>query len=134
MIQPLRQPDAPWKERFRAPVVAGSQIAALAPTRGRICSNRSGIYQQYAWDVPTGGLRPLTDRPDGVLATLLSADGSWLHYLDDARGNEIGHYVRVPFEGGPSRDLTPDLPPYSSLELALSRSSSTGRTLPISGS
>jgi dipeptidyl aminopeptidase/acylaminoacyl peptidase len=48
--------------------------------------------------------------------------------LDDELGNEIGHYVRVPFEGGVPEDITPDLPPYnpgfvfmSPLGLAISR-------------
>ncbi|HZG67682.1 MAG TPA: prolyl oligopeptidase family serine peptidase, partial [Herpetosiphonaceae bacterium] len=35
--------------------------------------------------------------------------------------NEIGHFVRVPFEGGDPEDITPDLPPYSAFSFGASR-------------
>ena len=44
-----------WKEWFRVPVILWAQVARADPTRGLVCTNRSGIYQLYAWDVPTGG-------------------------------------------------------------------------------
>jgi dienelactone hydrolase len=40
-----------------------------------------------------------------------------VYYLDDQLGDEIGHYVRVPYEGGEPHDLTPDMPPYASFSL-----------------
>jgi dipeptidyl aminopeptidase/acylaminoacyl peptidase len=85
-------------------------------------SNRSGVYQLYAWDVPTGDLRQVTDRPDGQLFGVISPDGRYVYYLDDQQGNEIGHYVRAPFEGGEPEDVTPDMPPYSSFHLSFSMS------------
>jgi dipeptidyl aminopeptidase/acylaminoacyl peptidase len=46
----------------------------------------------------------------------LSPDGHYVYYLDDKQGNEIGHCVRLSFEGSDSPvDVTPDLPQYSSL-------------------
>ena len=106
--------DARWKQRFRAPMVAWSQIAPTNPAHGLTANNSSGKYQLYAWDVPTGKLRQLTERSGGIFFGTLSSDGRWVYYLDDQQGNEIGHYVRIPYEGGEPQDLTPDLPQYSS--------------------
>ena len=33
----------------------------------------------------------------------------------------MGHFVRVPWSGGESEDITPDLPPYSAFGLSMSR-------------
>ena len=101
-----------WKERLRAPRLLWAQIAAHAPDRGIATSTQSGVPQIYAWDVPTGALRPLTDKPGGVTFGLLSPDGRFVYFMDDAKGNETGHYVRVPFEGGPREDMTPGMPDY----------------------
>lgn len=114
--------DAPWKARFRAPRIAYTQLAKAAPERGLAAGNMSGAYQLYAWDVPTGELRQLTDRPSGQLSGSISPDGRYIYYLDDEQGNEIGHYVRVPFEGGEPEDVTPDMPLYSSWVINVSRS------------
>jgi dipeptidyl aminopeptidase/acylaminoacyl peptidase len=42
--------------------------------------------------------------------------------MKDEGGNEIGHFVGIPFEGGESQDLTPDLTPYSSFVMNQSHS------------
>ncbi|MFN8474460.1 MAG: prolyl oligopeptidase family serine peptidase [Anaerolineae bacterium] len=120
--EPLLDDNAPWKERFRAPSVLGATLADEAPTRGLAVTRTGGVYQLHAWDVPTGGLRALTDYPEGKLVGTIAPDGRYVYYLADAGGNEIGHYVRVPFEGGPPQDITPDLPPYASMGLSISRS------------
>lgn len=104
--------NASWKQRFRAPVVLWTQLAKAAPDRGLAVSNKSGKYQLYAWEVSTGELRQLTDRPTGISFGWLAPDGRYVYYLDDKQGNEIGHYIRMPFEGGEPQDLTPDLPLY----------------------
>jgi dipeptidyl aminopeptidase/acylaminoacyl peptidase len=125
MLTPIQLDDnARWKQRYRAPVVAWTQTAPSNPARGLVVNNTSGKYQLYAWDVPTGTLRQLTDRPAGILYGALSGDGRYVYYLDDKQGNEIGHFVRLPFEGGDSQDLTPDLPPYASQFFASSGSGS----------
>jgi WD40 repeat protein len=79
------------------------------------------VYHLYAWDVPTGELRQLTDRPSGVVNGSISPNGRSVYYFDDQQGNEIGHFVRVPFEGGPAEDMTPTLSPYSAFVLHESR-------------
>jgi hypothetical protein len=116
--------NAPWKQRFRAPVVVWTQIAPANPARGLAIKNTTGKYQLYAWDVSSGVLRQLTERPAGILFGALSGDGRYVYYLDDKQGNEIGHFVRIPFENGEAQDLTPNLPPYSSFAFASSGSGS----------
>jgi dipeptidyl aminopeptidase/acylaminoacyl peptidase len=114
-----------WQRRFRAPVVLWAQSAALAPGRGLAVANPTGVHQLYAWDVATGDLRQLTNRPEGMLAGWISPDGRYVYYLDDALGNEIGHYVRVPFDGNIEsvpEDVTPSLPLYASSGMAFGRS------------
>jgi dipeptidyl aminopeptidase/acylaminoacyl peptidase len=119
--QPDLSPDAPWKQRFRAWTVAGAAVASRESTRGLVTTNETGVHQLYAWDVETGGLRQLTFRPSGKPNGWLSPDGRFVYYLDDELGNELGHLVRVTFEGGGPEDVTPDLPPYSLGGIALSR-------------
>ncbi|HEX6387553.1 MAG TPA: prolyl oligopeptidase family serine peptidase [Anaerolineae bacterium] len=116
--------NAPWKQRFRAPWIALTQLAKSAPERGLAVSNQTGVFQVYAWEVPTGKLTQLTDRPEGVLMSYLSPDGRYVYYLDDQQGNEIGHFVRVPWTGGPPQDITPELPPYSPAGITTDRANS----------
>jgi dipeptidyl aminopeptidase/acylaminoacyl peptidase len=120
--------DAPWKQRFRAPRIEWTMIAGAAPQRGLVISNRDGAYRLHRWDVATGELAAL-DLPPEVIFGLLSPDGRYVYYLSDERGSEIGHYTRIPYEGGPPEDLTPDLPPYSSLSLTSLALSGSGNRL-----
>ncbi|MBZ0294146.1 MAG: prolyl oligopeptidase family serine peptidase [Anaerolineae bacterium] len=113
--------DAPWKARYRAPSIAWAVLAQANPKRGLVASNLDGIIQLYAWDVPTGKLTKLTNKPTGVVIGTISPDGGYVYYLDDEGGNEIGHFVRVPFEGGDAQDVTPDMPLYASHNLRHSR-------------
>jgi dipeptidyl aminopeptidase/acylaminoacyl peptidase len=106
--------DAPWKQRFRAPSLAWSVLATQNPSRGLVCTNKDGTYQLYAWETETNTLSQLTYQPAGVVSGIISADGQYVYYLLDEGGNEIGHYGRVPFEGGEAEDMTPDMPAYSS--------------------
>jgi dipeptidyl aminopeptidase/acylaminoacyl peptidase len=119
--EPQLAPDAPWKERFRAPAVLWTQIAKNDPTTGLVAANFSGVNQLYAWNVTTGELRQLSHRPEGLSSGLLSPNGRYIYYLEDEGGNEVGHYVRLPLEGSPAEDLTPDLPPYSTFGIAAAR-------------
>ena len=112
--------NAIWKQRYRVPSIAWAVTANLDASRGLACSNRDGIFQLYAWDVDSGSLRQLTQRPAGVLGGMLSADGQHVYYMQDDGGNEIGHFVRIPFGGGDPEDVTPGLPPYGSFQIAQS--------------
>ncbi len=115
------QSTSAWKQRFRVDQVLWARVAQAAPARGLVVTNPTGVYQLHAWDVATGELRQLTQRPEGVLDGRISPDGRFVYYLADQQGSEIGHLVRVPFEGGEPQDLTPDLPPYANFGCALSR-------------
>jgi dipeptidyl aminopeptidase/acylaminoacyl peptidase len=122
------EPQAPWKQRYHAPSITYSKIAAKASERGFLVTNRDGLYQIYSWDTGTGTLERRTNRPEGLISADISPDGRYIYYLDDQTGNEIGHFVRIPYQGGEPEDITPDLPPYNPsfsfidpLGLALSR-------------
>ena len=108
-----REDEAPWKQRFRVERILWTMLAEERPERGLAVSNRSGQYQLYAWEVPTGELRQLTNRPEGIVSGFIDPHGRHVYFLGDAGGNEIGHLVRVPFTGGEAEDVTPSLPPYS---------------------
>jgi len=86
-------------------------------TRGLVAHNKSGAYQYYVWDVSKNELRQLTSRTEGMpLQFSVSPDGRYVYYFADERGNEIGHYARLPLEGGNSpEDITSVLHLYSSL-------------------
>jgi hypothetical protein len=114
--------DTPWKQRFRIPKMLGTQIAKANPDSGLVASNISGVFQLYAWDVPTGDLRRLTKRPEGQLFGALAPDARFVYYLNDTLGNEIGHFVRIPYHGGDLEDITPDLAPYSPVGIGFSQS------------
>lgn len=125
LATPDLSPDAPWKRRFRAWSVAGAAVASKNHARGIAITNQTGVYQVYAWDVPSGALRQITFKPSGKPTATLSPDGRYFYFLDDEQGNEIGHLVRVPFEGGETEDLTPDMPPFALAATAISRDGST---------
>ncbi len=116
--------NATWKRRFRAPIVVWTQIAQSNRERGLAVTNRSGKYQLYSWDVPSGELRPLTDSSAGILFGTISGDGRYIYYLDDKQGNEIGHFVRMTFENDAVQDVSPELPVYSSFSFETSGSGS----------
>lgn len=116
----VREDEVLWRRRFLAPQIHWTQIAREAPNCGLVGSDQSGVSQLYAWETPTDNLRQLTDRTEGVPYGVLSPDARYAYYFQDERGNEVGHYVRVPFAGGPAEDITPDLPPYASWQLAIS--------------
>jgi pimeloyl-ACP methyl ester carboxylesterase len=125
MVTELHLEDqAPWKQRFRAASISHTQIAPANPRRGLVVSNASGQQQLYAWDVASGSLRQLTHRSTGTPSGALAGDGRFVYYLDDQQGNEIGHFVRIPYEGGTPQDLTPDLASYSDLAFSFSGSGS----------
>ena len=117
----VKQPDlsenAVWKQRYRAASITFAVVANMDPSRGLVCTDRDGIKQLYAWDVQSGELRQLTEQPAGVVNGTLSADGEYVYYLKDDGGNEIGHFVRVPFGGGEPEDITTDMSPYSSFDI-----------------
>ncbi len=112
--------NATWKKRFRATNILWAKIANLNPERGLVCTDRDGTMQLYAWDIPSGNLNRLTNQQAGVVVGSISADGEYIYYMKDEKGNETGHFVRIPFAGGPQEDVTPDIPPYGSFQISQS--------------
>ncbi|QQG48373.1 MAG: S9 family peptidase [archaeon] len=109
---PLLGKEEAWKRRFRLPRI-GVQFAHGNPDRALVTSNQTGIYELYAYDLSADVLRQATRRPSGTVYGMISPDGRHIYYMDDKMGNETGHTVRVPFEGGDVVDLTPSLPDYT---------------------
>jgi dipeptidyl aminopeptidase/acylaminoacyl peptidase len=124
VISPGSRPTTgmPWKDRFHAPAIILSQIAIDAPNVGLVTTNATGVAQLHRWDTATGELTQLTHEPSGRIFGQLSPDGRWVAWLQDTGGNEIGHWVVVPVDGGEQVDLSPGLAPYSSEEIAFGRS------------
>jgi dipeptidyl aminopeptidase/acylaminoacyl peptidase len=111
--KPLLDEAAPWKRRFTAPVLFGAHVARENPKRGIVISNKANhVFQVYDWDIPANAITQVTHKPGGLFQVVLSPDGQYVYYLDDQKGDETGHFVRIPFEGGDPEDLTPNLPPY----------------------
>lgn len=106
--------NAPWKAFYRLPQVQISQLASINKERGVVLSNKDGVYQQYAWHLPTNELRQITDFPTGKQRGYISADGERIYYLHDEGGNNIGHYHYKHILTGEVRDVSPDMPPYAS--------------------
>ena len=129
--EPLLQSDAAWKKRFRLPRI-GVHIAHNNPVHTLVVSNKTGMYELYAYDLPTDSLRQVTNRPSGTVYGMISPDGSHIYYMDDKKGNESGHIVRVPFEGGgETQDMTPSMPDYTLVDPAVDGTSSHfGITVP----
>ncbi len=110
-----------WEARFRAPAIMFSEIAPKDPTRGLVAANMDGLVQLHAWTPSTGALRQITHEPTGRTNAELSPDGRWACYLRDVAGNELGHFVALPLDGGPEVDLSPGLTAYAGETLAFSR-------------
>jgi len=118
-------PEAPWRQRFRATDILWAIVARQNEDRGLVCTNKDGVYQLYSWDVPSNKLTQITHQPAGVILGIISPDGNHIYYMKDEGGNEIGHFVKVPFDGGNAEDISPDLPPYSSFDIFQSRAGNT---------
>jgi len=72
-----------------------------------LSSNESGAWQVYAWDRATGLRRQVTDDPIGVPGGAVTPDGSAVVWFCDVTGDEVGHWLVAPFEGGDPRPLVP---------------------------
>ncbi len=129
--EPILEKDAPWKRRFRTPRIM-IQVADRNPDRSLVISNESGMYELYAFDLPSNTLKQRTHRPSGTIYGSISPDGQHIYYMNDREGNETGHIVRIPFEGtDEAQDLTPSLPDYALAEPSIDDTSSRfGITIP----
>ena len=107
--------DVPaWEARFRAPRTLWVRMADRRPERAIACSNVTGVYQIHRWRVGEPVGEAMSAFPTGKGAAWISPDGEWVVWHADRAGDEIGHFVAVPWSGGEPVDLTPVLPGYAS--------------------
>src|SRR3989344_582298 len=109
-----------WTQRFYDPTILWMSVAENASHRALLVSNTSGKFQLHTKDFSTGREFQLTKKNHGQLFGSLSPNGNFVFYLDDRGGKEHGHFVRVPFSGGKSVDITPALPEYYSYSVSVS--------------
>ncbi len=123
MTSPIHLEDgAPWRQRFRCNTLSSVYVAPENPSRGIVHGNLDGPQRRfYAWDVPTGGLRTLTQPDETPSYAWLGPAGDFLYFLQDKKGSELGHIARIPYAGGPPVDLTPQLPIYTLRGFDISR-------------
>ena len=111
-----------WKQRFRAARVMFPSWAREDPDHLLFLTNASGKFEVHTWDRRSGEQKQLTDRGEGTgyrVPARLEPDGKRVWWFDDAKGNELGRWVRVPFGGGGPEQMTADLAPTYSAGLAL---------------
>lgn len=108
-----------WVQRFYNPTVLWVHPAQNVPHRALLVSNTSGKFQLHAHDFVSGFSRQLTRKSQGALLGSISPDGRFVFFLDDRRGDEHGHFMRISFAGGRKVDITPSLPPYYSYEVSV---------------
>ncbi len=73
------------------------------------------------WDLNSKKIIPLVVKSGGVVLfernRTIAPKGDYVYYLEDdgfgGAGSELGHVMRVPFEGGPAEDITPGVPWYA---------------------
>ena len=106
-----------WRDRFRAGVVRSASRALRRPDRGVVVADHEGNDEAYAWDVERGTLRKVSDSGTAVLEAAIRPDGESIVYHRDITGSEFGHLHEVPFDGGSSTDLTPDVTEYATYGL-----------------
>ena len=123
MFSPIQLEDnAPWRQRFRCNSLGYVYVAPNNASRGIVCASLKGPTKRFlAWDTSSGDLRPLLPEHETPSYAWLAPEGEYLYYLKDDKGSELGHIVRVPFDGGPAEDLTPELPPYTLRGFDISR-------------
>src|ERR1043165_825977 len=111
-----------WKQRFRAARIGFPSWAREDPDHLLFLTNGSGKVEVHTWDGRSGAQKQLTDRGEGTgyrVPARLEPDGKRVWWFDDAKGNELGQWMRQPFAGGAIEPLTADLAPaYSAGELA----------------
>ncbi|MBN9801168.1 MAG: S9 family peptidase [Actinomycetota bacterium] len=97
-----------WRARVTGTTLGLPHSAARRPERSMLGSNRSGTHELWLWDREADSLVQATERESGTEHGALSADGEWLWWFNDTGGNEFGHWVRQPFDGGTAKAVAPE--------------------------
>ena len=112
------EPDTRWKLRFTAPEFGLPRWSDAAPDRLAFVSTESGVRQVWLLDRTAGGRRQASHDDVGVEHVLVAPDGRVVWWFD-AVGDERGHWVAVPFEGGEPLPLVPGIPDGWSMGIAM---------------
>jgi dienelactone hydrolase len=110
--------DTRWKLRFTAPELGLPRWATVAPDRLAFVSTESGIRQVWSLDRTTGERRQVSTEDVGVEHVLVAPDGRIVWWFD-AVGDERGHWVAAPFDGGEPVPLVPGVPDGWSMGIAM---------------
>ena len=100
-----------WKTRLRVAQVTVPARASAAPHRAVFRSNETGTWEIYTWDEAADTRRRVTSRANGTAHGAIDASGDWVWWFADADGDELGIWMRQPFDGGPDEPALPGLPP-----------------------
>ena len=114
--------EAPWRKRFRAARIMFPAWARDDADRLIYLSNESGKFEVHTWDRASGARRQLTDRSEGTgyrVAARIEPSGQRVWWFDDAKGNELGRWVREPFAGGERERILEEVDAAYSTGLAL---------------
>lgn len=123
-----------WKDRFTADQVFTVSVASGRPDRALVmASHDGGQMGLHACDLATGLLRPLAGDGEGIGYHWIDPPGDHVYLLPDRDGRELDHLHRIPYEGGPAVDLTPDLAPYTLRGVGFSADGSTVAFNPVNG-
>lgn len=112
-------PDTPtWKRRFTATKVGFPAWDTTRLDRLASITNRGGSSQVWTHDLPSGAWRQVTNDPVGI-ETVHVAPGGRLVWWFDATGDERGHWVTAPFDGGDPTPLVTGVPDAWSMGLSM---------------
>jgi len=98
-----------WIRRYTATAIGFPDWQETRPDHLAVVSNQDGSWQ--AWTVDRDGdvWRRVSDEPVGVEQVWMLPDDR-VAWWSDATGDERGRLVAVPFAGGPTSDVFPDVP------------------------
>lgn len=113
-------PQADWRERMRAPARRFVAWALDDSDRMLLYSTESGQARLYAYD---RGTQQQVALPAEAKAgyTWLAPDGRFIYFVRDVHDSEVGHLMRMPWEGGEVEAVAPDLPPMYFYGLQVAR-------------
>ena len=130
----FEEPEAEqrWRGRLTAVRMSLPQPARDEPGHTVLVSNASGPFQLMTWSAAGGEPVQATDRPDGTMSGVLSADGRSLWWFDDHDGDEFGSWRFQDFGSGPgaaaaAQEALPGVPAGYPAGVEV------GRTLAIAG-
>ncbi|MCW5854359.1 MAG: hypothetical protein KIT87_30095, partial [Anaerolineae bacterium] len=98
-----------WRAAMRAPVQMPVAWAADRPDRLLVFVRGATQARMTAWEV---GQEPRPLPPAAKISyTWLSHDCETDYYVKDKHDSQVGHLIRVPWEGGEPEPVAPGLPP-----------------------